>query len=78
VKIADEVLAELRQGRSLKEIRTKFRSSSQIYEGLRIFLEQSEKTVEEAGAPLSKQISHILHSFALQLFYSLWKKPQSR
>lgn len=30
VKIADEVLEELRQGRSLSEIRTKFRSAIQI------------------------------------------------
>lgn len=51
-KIADEVLEELRQGRNLEEIRTKFRSSSQIYEGLRTFMEQSEKLAEETNAAI--------------------------
>ena len=60
MKIADEVLTELREGRSLKEIRTKFRSASSVYEGLRTFLEQSEKSVVETKAAIletAKQLS---------------------
>ena len=59
MKIADEVLEELRQGRSLGGIRTKFKSSSQIYEGLRTFLEQSEKLVEETNAAVLKTTEQI-------------------
>jgi chromosome segregation ATPase len=52
LKISDQALEELRAGRSLQEIRTKFRSSSQVYEGLRTFLEQSDKLVVERKAAI--------------------------
>jgi len=45
--ITEEILQELRRGRPLAEIRQKFRSQSQLYEALRIFLEEVDKKIEE-------------------------------
>jgi hypothetical protein len=41
-----ELLQELRKGAPLAEIRRKFRSQSQLYEALREYLEETEKTVD--------------------------------
>ena len=54
MKIADEVAEELRKGGNLAEIRTKFRSASQVYEGLRTFLDESGRLVEERQADIQK------------------------
>lgn len=59
MKISDQVVEELRAGRSLQEIRTKFRSSSQVYEGLRTFLEQAGKSVEEMNVAISEKAEHL-------------------
>lgn len=54
MKIADEVAEELRKGGNLAEIRTKFRSASQVYEGLRNFLDGSGRLVDERQAAIQK------------------------
>jgi chromosome segregation ATPase len=47
VTIRDEVLNELRNRTPLAEIREKFRSQSQMAEAIRIFLEESEGTIQQ-------------------------------
>jgi hypothetical protein len=47
VRISDEILGELRNGASMSQIRAKYHSQSQIYEALRVFLEEISTKTEE-------------------------------
>jgi chromosome segregation ATPase len=52
VRIADQVAEILRQSGNISEIREKFRSASQVCEGLRIFLEEADGLVSEKRSTL--------------------------
>ena len=52
VRIADEVAEMLRLGGNVSEIRKKFRSASQVCEGLRIFLGEADGQVTEKRSAL--------------------------
>jgi chromosome segregation ATPase len=47
VRIADQVAEMLRQGGIISEIRKKFRSASQVSEGVRIFLDEADGQVSQ-------------------------------
>jgi len=54
MKLKDEILAELRNGTPIAEIRRNFRSQSQLYEAIREFLEKADEIVEETRDRLAK------------------------
>ncbi len=64
MKIAEVVLEELHAGRNLSEIRTKYRSVSQVYEGVRTFLDESERLVSERQAALRKTAEQLVEEQA--------------
>ncbi len=66
LKIVTEILDEMRRNASLLEIREKYRSQSQIYEAIRLFLDEVGKAIDdkrarilEAGAELVRTKSDV-------------------
>lgn len=66
MKIVTEILDEMRRNASLLEIREKYRSQSQIYEAIRLFLDEVGKAIDdkrarilEAGAELVRTKSDV-------------------
>jgi len=49
----DEILEKLREGASIKSVRQQFKSQSQLYEALRIYLPEIEEKIEETRRTLS-------------------------
>jgi len=62
--IKEEIVAELRNGTPLAEIRRKYRSQSQLYEAIREFLDEADKIVEEKQDQLEKAEESLLQSKA--------------
>jgi FtsZ-binding cell division protein ZapB len=54
MRVADEILDEFRQGKSVSEVRKKYRSKSQLYEALDRFLLEAESVVQEKRETLQK------------------------
>ena len=59
MRISDEILAELKKGTSLSEIRKKYRSQSQLYEALDIFLFEADGMVQERNITLQSVIGEL-------------------
>jgi hypothetical protein len=54
--ILDEILQDLRNGMSWDDVKRKYRSQSQQYEALRIFLEEIEKRARSTDSQRTRRL----------------------
>ena len=59
MKIADMVADDLRSGANLSQVRTKYRSVSQVYTGLQTFLDEADKLVEDRQTKIRRTMEEL-------------------